>query len=84
MLDVLGLPAHAMTIDGVEYFGGVGFLKAGLRLADRITTRLADLRARDHDARIRDGARGACWWPRAAAVEGIVNGIDDVVLEPGH
>ena len=38
MLDVLGLPAHAMTIDGVEYFGGVGFLKAGLQLADRITT----------------------------------------------
>ncbi len=35
---VLGLPAHAMTIDGVEYFGGVGFLKAGLQLADRITT----------------------------------------------
>ena len=30
----LGLPESALTIDGVEYFGGVGYLKAGLRLAD--------------------------------------------------
>src|SRR5690606_10059753 len=27
----LGLPAAAMTLDGVEYYGGVGFLKAGLQ-----------------------------------------------------
>jgi starch synthase len=25
----LGLPGHAMTVDGVEYYGGVGYLKAG-------------------------------------------------------
>ena len=31
-------PERALTIDGVEYFGGVGYLKAGLRLADSITT----------------------------------------------
>ena len=34
----LGLPERALSIDGVEYFGGVGYLKAGLRLADAITT----------------------------------------------
>ena len=34
----LGLPAHAWAIDGVEYRGGVGFLKAGLQAADAITT----------------------------------------------
>ena len=34
----LGLPDSALSIDGVEYFGGVGYLKAGLRLADSITT----------------------------------------------
>ena len=38
LLAALGLPPHAMSIDGVEYFGGVGFLKAGLQFADRITT----------------------------------------------
>ena len=31
-------PTGALSIDGVEYFGGVGYLKAGLRLADAITT----------------------------------------------
>ena len=34
----LGLPPQAFTIDEVEYYGGVGYLKAGLRLSDRITT----------------------------------------------
>ena len=31
-------PGRAFTIDGVEYYGGIGFLKAGLQFADRITT----------------------------------------------
>lgn len=30
LLGALGLPDHALTIDGVEYFGGIGFLKAAL------------------------------------------------------
>ena len=34
----LGLPAAAMALDGVEYYGGVGFLKAGLQAAWAITT----------------------------------------------
>ena len=34
----LGLPAVAMALDGVEYYGGVGFLKGGLQAASAITT----------------------------------------------
>ena len=34
----LGLPPQAFHIDGVEYYGMVGYLKAGLLLSDRITT----------------------------------------------
>ena len=34
----LRLPPHAFAIDGVEYYGAIGFLKAGLQFADRITT----------------------------------------------
>ena len=34
----LGLPAAAMALDGVEYYGGVGYLKAGLQAAWAITT----------------------------------------------
>ena len=34
----LGLPGEAWSTEGVEYFGSLGFLKAGLWYADRITT----------------------------------------------
>lgn len=34
----LGLPAEAWGMDGVEYYGGTGFLKAGIVSADAITT----------------------------------------------
>src|SRR5208283_4171495 len=34
----LRLPDRALAVDGVEYFGGVGYLKAGLQLADVVTT----------------------------------------------
>ena len=34
----LGLPPGSYTIDGVEYYGSIGYLKAGLQFADRITT----------------------------------------------
>lgn len=34
----LGLPASAFSTEGVEYYGGVGYLKAGLYYADAITT----------------------------------------------
>ena len=37
ILGAIGLPASAMSIDGVEYFDGVGYLKGGLQFADRIT-----------------------------------------------
>lgn len=35
---LLGLPAEAFSIEGLEYYGGVSFLKAGLTSADAITT----------------------------------------------
>ena len=34
----LGLPSAAFSIEGVEYYGNVGFLKGGLAMADAITT----------------------------------------------
>ena len=38
LLATIGLPPHAYALDGVEYHGTIGYLKAGLALADRITT----------------------------------------------
>lgn len=34
----LGLPAQWFTAEGVEFYGQVSFLKAGIRFADRLTT----------------------------------------------
>ncbi|MEM8570157.1 MAG: glycogen synthase GlgA [Pseudomonadota bacterium] len=34
----LELPPHAYSVEGVEYYGGVGFLKAGLQTAWALTT----------------------------------------------
>ena len=47
----LRLPPSAFAIDGVEYYGAVGFLKGGLASADAITTVSPDLCRRDRDTR---------------------------------
>jgi starch synthase len=38
MLDAVGLPPESFNVHGVEYYGGISFLKAGLQFSDRITT----------------------------------------------
>ena len=81
VLGELGLPAHAMSIDGVEYFDGVGFLKAGLQFADRITT-VSPTYAREIMTPEFGMALDGLLRARAAVVEGIVNGIDDTVWNP--
>ena len=81
MLSSLGLPPHAMSIDGVEYFGGIGFLKAGLQLADRITT-VSPTYAREIMTPEFGMALEGLLTARASVVEGVLNGIDDEVWNP--
>ena len=77
----LGLPDRAMTIEGVEYFGGVGYLKAGLQLADVVTT-VSPTYAREiltpEFGHPLDGLLRA----RSRIVHGILNGVDDSVWNP--
>jgi starch synthase len=81
LLGKLGLPARALAIDGVEYFKGVGFLKAGLQFADRITT-VSPTYAREIMTPEFGMALDGLLRARADVVEGIVNGIDDLVWNP--
>ena len=76
----LGLPPAAFAIDGVEYYGGVGFLKAGLQFADGITTVSPTYARGDPHARRRHGPRRPAR-ARADRSDGIVNGIDTDGLE---
>jgi starch synthase len=77
----LGLPAAAFRTDGLEFYGGIAFLKAGLYYADRLTT-VSPGYARE----IRTDARGEGGLLRARAADlvGIVNGIDTAVWDPAR
>ncbi len=81
LLATLKLPAHAYAIDGVEYHGGIGFLKGGLALADRITTVSPTYAT---EIQTPEGGMGldGLLRKRAAALTGILNGIDDDVWNP--
>ena len=77
----LGLPWSMFTVDGVEYWDTVSFLKAGLVYADRITTVSPTYAAEiltpgngmGFDTLLRD---------RAAVLSGVRNGIDEAVWNP--
>lgn len=77
----LGLPEHAFAIDGVEYHGGVGYLKAGLEAADAVTTVSPTYADEIREPRFGMGLEGLIQ-AKGAAVHGIVNGIDTAVWNP--
>ena len=81
LLSRLGLPAGAFTADGIEYYGDIGFLKAGVRLSDRITTvsptYAAEICAPEGGMGMDGLLRG-----RAELLHGVLNGIDVKVWDP--
>jgi len=77
----LGLPAGAFALDGVEYYGGVGFLKAGLALADAITTVSPTYADEIRQPQFGMGLEGLIE-ARRNRVFGIINGIDPAVWNP--
>jgi starch synthase len=81
LLATVGLPPHAFGIDGVEYHGTISYLKAGLALADRITTVSPSYAA---EIRTPEGGMGFDGLLRARAdvLVGILNGIDETVWNP--
>jgi starch synthase len=81
VLGALGLPGEAFAVDGVEFYGMIGFLKAGLALADRITTVSPTYAAEIQTAENGFGLDGLLR-ARAGVLHGILNGIDDAVWNP--
>jgi len=77
----LGLPPHAYAVDGVEYYGGVGFLKAGLQAASAITTVSPSYAEEIRTAAYGMGLEGLIA-ARGDVVHGIVNGIDTAIWDP--
>lgn len=79
----LGLPKAAWHMHGVEYHGGVGFLKAGLEAASAITTVSPSYAQEIRHAEFGMGLEGLIA-SRGDRVSGIVNGIDTAVWDPAN
>jgi starch synthase len=77
----LGLPPSAWTVDGVESYGGVGFLKAGMQLADAITTVSPTYAGEIRSVEFGMGLEGLVL-ARSNRVHGILNGIDTKEWDP--
>ncbi|MCV2863774.1 glycogen synthase GlgA [Defluviimonas sp. WL0075] len=80
-LGTLRLPGHAFTSEGLEYYGNLSTLKAGLVTADRITTvspTYAEELMRPEFGMGLQGVLAA----RAADLQGILNGVDEAVWSP--
>ena len=77
----LGLPMEAWAVNGVEYHGGVGFLKAGLEAAHCITTVSPTYALEIRTSQFGMGLEGLIQ-SRGNAVRGIVNGIDEHEWNP--
>jgi len=81
MLAPLALPAEAYAMDGVEYWGQLSFMKAGLHFAGRITTVSPRYAMEIQTEAFGYGFAGLLRWRREDLV-GILNGIDTRAWDP--
>ena len=79
----LGFPKEAWSIEGLEYYGNVGFLKAGIHAADRVTT-VSPTYAREILTPSGGMGLDGLLRGRGDAVKGIVNGIDIDAWNPAR
>jgi starch synthase len=83
LLARLGLPPHAYAVDGLEYYGAIGYLKAGLQFADRITT-VSPTYALEICTPSGGMGMDGLLRTRASALAGILIGIDEAVWDPAR
>ena len=83
LLSALRLPPEYYRIDGVEYYGTIGFLKAGLNFADRITT-VSPNYAKEIQTPENGLGLDGLLRHRSHMLSGIVNGIDTKIWNPQY
>jgi len=80
-MELLGLPESAFTPDGLEFYGRLSFLKAGIKFSDKVTTvspgYAREITASDYGAGFEGIIRS-----READLVGITNGVDRNVWDP--
>jgi starch synthase len=79
----LGLPDAAWSMDGVEFYGELSFLKAGAQFADRIST-VSPTYAREIQTDAEGMGMAGLLRARSQFLFGILNGIDTDVWNPAR
>jgi starch synthase len=82
-LDLLGLPWNLGTSHGLEYHGGVSFMKGGLLFSEKVTTVSPQYAREIQEPRKGYGLDGVLR-ERARDLVGIVNGVDTDEWDPGR
>ncbi len=80
-VEKLGLPPEAFHIEGLEYYGQLSFLKAGVYYADSITTVSPTYAAEIQTPEFGFGMQGLLA-TRSEHIHGILNGIDTTEWNP--
>jgi starch synthase len=83
MLPQLGLPPGTFSVDGVEYFGQISFLKGGINFADKLTTVSPSYASEIVTPEFGMGLEGVLA-RRKADLVGIMNGIDETLWNPAE
>jgi len=81
VVPLLGLPPESFSMDGVEYYGQLSFLKGGLFFADAITT-VSPTYAREIQSEPLGFGLQGLLAGRRDALHGILNGIDTAAWDP--
>ncbi|VWX58678.1 glycogen synthase [Burkholderiales bacterium 8X] len=79
--DALGLPPSAFDVNGLEFYGQLSFMKAGLYYADRLTT-VSPTYAREIQTPEQGFGLDGLLKSRSSQLTGILNAVDDGVWNP--
>ncbi len=77
----LGLPDSAFSVDGLEFYGQISFMKAGLFYADQITTVSPSYAKEIQTSEQGCGLEGLLF-ARRKLLSGILNAVDQTVWNP--
>lgn len=79
----LGIPSQLLTSDGIEFWGTLSFLKAGIRYADRVSTVSESYASEILTPRYGHGMDGLLN-ARGGDLVAIRNGVDTATWDPAH
>jgi starch synthase len=83
LFPALGLPAGFFSIDGIEFYGDLCFIKAGLFYSDRLTT-VSPTYAREIQSPAFGWGLDGLLRHRSDALVGILHGVDPQIWNPEH